>query len=199
MPDPHQAIGRLAGWRGLQPVTVEESSAVERGSVHLVVHGIVDGADLDHAIFHPGDRDRPHRQAEDEAIGAVDGINHPKVLAGRRLAATVAELLAQDIIAWKFGRDPITNDVFGVAVGNGDAVLRPLRHDLKRFTVLEHGEREFAGLTGGGLGRFQPCCKVSCHDCSLPEGCGARGVTGLRDGPRMPDFMGPVDNTVNPA
>ncbi len=90
----------------------------------------------------PGTLDRdqgpPHRDAADEVVGAVDGIDDPARLA---IACLYAELLAQDPVAREGGQDPLAEPLLNAGVGLGD-----------EGAVVLGGDRQLAGVVAQGDG-----------------------------------------------
>jgi len=120
------------------------------GGEHLVRVGIINNADFDLAVDHKGDRYAPRRDSLDEALSAVDGIDHPQA---RRLAGfSAATLLAQEAVAGKTGQEAIANQYFDLAVGLGDPILGALDFDLQGSAVAEIAQSQISGLAGDGEG-----------------------------------------------
>jgi pimeloyl-ACP methyl ester carboxylesterase len=103
--------------------------------------------------------------APDERLRAVDGIDDPAVV---RVAARLAQLLAEDRVAWEAGLDETAEELLRLAVGDGDEglVLLPLDRDL----ALEVTEGEAPGLPGGVGGEIEE--RPLSGDGPLPASCG---------------------------
>ena len=56
------------------------------------------------------------RNTQDEALGAIDGVQHPHVLG---LAPLGAEFLADDAMVGESPRDHLPHHLFGAAIGEG--------------------------------------------------------------------------------
>src|SRR3954447_7740340 len=74
-----------------------------------------DQRDVDDAVTLQRQQRRPHRHATDEVRRAVDRVDDPL-----RIAAVVAELLAEHALPAARGRDPLTDHLLGAAVGLRD-------------------------------------------------------------------------------
>lgn len=142
------------------------------GGERLARVGIINNADFDLAGGHEGDRYTPCRDSLDEALGAVDGIDHPQA---RRLAGfSAAAFLAQEAVAGKAGLEAVADQRFDLAVGLGGPVLGALVFDLQGGAVAEIARGQIPGLAGGGEGgveanRQRAGARAGGHDSPAPS------------------------------
>ena len=120
------------------------------------------------------------RHAVNERLRAVDRIENPAATARAR---PVRKFFAQNGVVGKGRRDPLSQQLLGLPVGDGDG--RGIRFAFDgQIVALEIVQREPAGLGCGGPAHFQPVRKFRCiHAINIQNGletlaeraCNSRG------------------------
>ncbi|MNV36035.1 hypothetical protein D3C71_1274980 [compost metagenome] len=110
--------------------------------IHEPQHGL--------ALVQQGHQRAPQRRSSDEALGAVDGVDHPHVLGVQPLAAM---LLAQDAVHGCLRLQHRAHRGLGLAVGNGDRALVRFGQHIQRGAEVP--QRVHTGRIGQGVRQGQ--------------------------------------------
>ena len=142
----HRLVEPLAGGDAHAPV-VEEGAFAALGDEQLVVGRIVGQPGDDRAVALQRDRDRKMRNAVQEVGGAVERIDDPAM--GLVGAGMRAAFLAQEaVIRPRLGK-LLAHDRFGLAVGGGDEIARPLQRYLQVLDLAEIALEASSGAVRG--------------------------------------------------
>ena len=170
--------GEVAGEGDADRRAVAGGAGAGAGEVELARGGVADGADLDPAGAHEGDRDAEVRDAAGEVGGTVDRVDDPGV-DGRGSAG----LLAEEAVGGEGFRQRGPDVGLHGGVGLGQEVLRTL-HAVAAGRLpseacerdLAGGKRELAAEAGAGVEVGGGRAEVDVHGIVAAEGRGERAA-----------------------
>ena len=135
----------------------DELAVQGRGRVvaddELTEGGLVDGPEDGVAVVQEADESGPERHAGDEALGAVDGIEHPDPF-GLGVQSTV--FFSDDAVVGESSRDHVAHDFFRATIGcghggivrlevNGGAGIAKVGRNKVGAGLSEFGDEETVG------------------------------------------------------
>ena len=113
----------------------------------LAESGLVDGTEDGLAMMEEADEGGPEWHSRDEALGAIDGIEHPDPFG---LGMQGAVFFTDDAVVGKPGRDHFAHDSFRATVGGGHGRIVGLEVDGGAW-IAKVGCNE----VGAGLSEFR--------------------------------------------